>query len=162
MIYNNKKAVTVVTGQLLCRIFMARSLPLSIRITFSLLSPEVLEWWHCKSGPHNKSSHFSWHISRCQCLASYCFFCPPRNATTCYANLYKDSRSKKIAQCWHVSLSLYCVCPSYVKGCWQVVKLFFREFFCLAVQLAECAVAHWRVTAAKWSFLLCWNVLCVV
>lgn len=52
------------------------------------------------------------------CQLLYCFFYPPCNVTTCYGSLYKNSQSKKkIASCWHMSLILYCVCPSYVKDC---------------------------------------------
>lgn len=45
------------------------------------------------------------------------FFRPLRYVTTCHVSLYEDFGSKKRALCRHMSLILYCVCPSYVKGC---------------------------------------------
>lgn len=50
--------------------------------------------------------------------------CPLRGVTTCYISLNRNTRSKKIAICWHMSLILYCVCPSYVTGCSKMLNCF--------------------------------------
>ena len=70
-----------------------------------------------------------------------------------------DAEAKKIAPRWHMPLILHCVCPSYVKDCQQDVKLYFRVFFYLAVQLAGSADAHWRVAAAELSLFFSFIVL---
>lgn len=112
-----------------CIILMSHIINISPRCYISQIGECLMGLpghWGCSD--NNSPFFFLFFLTRSEVwevITGLPFFCPSDNVTTCCDSRRENTRSRKIASRWHVSLILYCVRPSCVTSCCEILYIFF-------------------------------------